>query len=389
MKRAALALPLILTVVLFSAISAALLVGSAKANGIFDITSLPKITINDDGSIIPETDIISRNGNTYTLTADVFGYVIEIARSSIVFDGAGHAINCTNGDTAGLQLNSVSGVIVKNLKIISRYNSVYLYYCSSCLLTNVKTDGRIYLTDGCSSNTITNSTVKKLDIGLGGANNNLITKNDVKGLFVGGSNNRFYQNNFFFEGSISIFGDNFWDDGSSGNYWGDYLTKYPDALERGDKGIGDTVYIIERDWYSIREFPDAKNIDFRPLMYPWGAPEISLLEMPNATDFESCALNFTVNKPAVWMGYSLDGQETVSITGNVTLGKLSNGLHNVTVYAEDTFGNMGTSNTIRFNIVEKPEQAHFSTPLVIATASGFSVVFVGVGLLLYFKKRKH
>ena len=386
MKRAALALAFILTI-LFSAISASLLVGSAKANGI-PLTYLPEITINGDGSITPEIGIIVRNGNTYTLTADVFGYVIVIARSSLVFDGAGHAINSTSGDSVSLQLYSVSGVIVKNLKIFSRYNSIYLYYCSSCLLTNVNTDGRIYLTDGCSSNTITNSTVKKLAIGLGGANNNLITKNNVEGLFVGGSNNKFYQNNFFLEAPIGILGDNFWDDGSSGNYWGDYLMKYPDALERGDKGIGDTVYIIDRDWYSIREFPDAKNIDFRPLMYPWGAPEISLLEMPNATGFESCILNFTVSKRAVWMGYSLDGQETVSITGNVTLGKLSSGLHNVTVYAEDTFGNMGTSNTIRFDIVEKPEQAPFPAPSVIATASGISVAFVGVGLLLYFKKRR-
>jgi hypothetical protein len=85
------------------------------------------------------------------------------------------------------------------------------------------------------------------------------------------------------------------------------------------------------------------------------------------------------------MGYSLDGQETVTITGNTTLTALSNGLHNVTVYAKGTLGNMGASGTISFT-VEVPEL--FPTTLV-TTASAASLAIVGLGLLFHFKKHKH
>jgi hypothetical protein len=83
------------------------------------------------------------------------------------------------------------------------------------------------------------------------------------------------------------------------------------------------------------------------------------------------------------MGYSLDGQNNVTVTGNVTLSGLSVGLHNVTVYANDTLGNMGASATVAFN-VEVP----FPTALV-AAASGATAIVVGAGLLFYFKKRRH
>jgi len=86
------------------------------------------------------------------------------------------------------------------------------------------------------------------------------------------------------------------------------------------------------------------------------------------------------------IAYSLDGQENVTVAGNTTLTGLSPGEYNVTVYAQDTVGNVGASETIYFNIAEKPEPESFPTTLVIALVA--TVVFVGVGILLYFKKRK-
>jgi len=59
-------------------------------------------------------------------------------------------------------------------------------------------------------------------------------------------------------------------------------------------------------------------------------------------------LTFTVNETTPWIGYSLDRQENVTITGNTTLTDLSYGMHSVTVYANDTAGNMGSSETIYF-----------------------------------------
>lgn len=57
-------------------------------------------------------------------------------------------------------------------------------------------------------------------------------------------------------------------------------------------------------------------------------------------------LTFTVNETTPWIGYSLDRQENVTITGNTTLTDLSYGIHSVTIYANDTAGNMGSSETI-------------------------------------------
>jgi hypothetical protein len=59
-------------------------------------------------------------------------------------------------------------------------------------------------------------------------------------------------------------------------------------------------------------------------------------------------------------------------------------VHNVAVYAKDEFGNMGNSETIYFT-VEVPEP--FPT-IPVAVASIAAVIVVGVGLLVYFKKRK-
>jgi hypothetical protein len=115
------------------------------------------------------------------------------------------------------------------------------------------------------------------------------------------------------------------------------------------------------------------------------APNVTVLSSEsNVYKTSSVPLNFTVNEPYSLVSYCLDGQDNVTINGNTTLTELPNGDHNVTVYAADQFGNTGASQIIYFS-VEVPEP--FPTALV-ATASGASVAVVGIGLLVYFKKRK-
>jgi hypothetical protein len=53
----------------------------------------------------------------------------------------------------------------------------------------------------------------------------------------------------------------------------------------------------------------------------------------------------------------------------------------LTVYAKDEAGNVGASETILFTV-----NVPFPTTLVIASVS--TVAVVGIGLLVYFKKRK-
>jgi N-acetylneuraminic acid mutarotase len=116
------------------------------------------------------------------------------------------------------------------------------------------------------------------------------------------------------------------------------------------------------------------------------APELTVASPENKTYHTvDVALNFTVNEPVSLMRYELDGETAVEISGNTTLVGLAVGAHNLTVSAFDAAGNMGASETVFFAIAE-PEP--FPTVLV-ATASGASVAIIAVGLLLYFRKRRH
>jgi hypothetical protein len=138
----------------------------------------------------------------------------------------------------------------------------------------------------------------------------------------------------------------------------------------------------------------AYNEQYTPIGYGTPdrtAPEIAVLSPENKTYASgNVSLIFTVNKPVVWMGYRLDGQETVTISGNTTLAELTSGLHNVTVYAKDAFENSGASETITFTItkpepsITKPEP--FPTTWLAATI--VSVAVVSVGILVYFRKRR-
>jgi hypothetical protein len=114
------------------------------------------------------------------------------------------------------------------------------------------------------------------------------------------------------------------------------------------------------------------------------SPNISVLPLVNKTyEFSDVPLEFAVNKPVSQITYSLDGKENFSISGNTTLTGLTNGDHYLTVYAEDEYGHTGASETIYFS-VDAPEP--FPTALVIVSV--ITVAIIGLGLLVYFKKRR-
>jgi hypothetical protein len=94
-------------------------------------------------------------------------------------------------------------------------------------------------------------------------------------------------------------------------------------------------------------------------------------------------LNFTVSENFSQATYSLDGKDNVTIAGNTTLTGLSTGSHNITLYARDVAGNTGASETVTFAVVDETEPA----PYVAVALT--SMVVVGVGLTVYYKKRNH
>ncbi len=80
-------------------------------------------------------------------------------------------------------------------------------------------------------------------------------------------------------------------------------------------------------------------------------PTITTTTPQNTTyNNTNLSLNFTVSKLPFWTAYSLDNQANTTIIGNTTLTGLTEGPHSIVVYANDTAGNMGKSDTVFFTI---------------------------------------
>jgi hypothetical protein len=312
----------------FSAIASVMLVEYVVANPVIALT-LPTITINRNGSITPETGYIHRAGNVYTLTADIMEeYSISIRCSNIIFDGAGHLIDVAvpgtfsiNGYPAayldhGINLVEVNNVTVKNIEISSDGYSISLQFSSNCQIIGISTDKSVTLFESNYNNITDSNTGVSIEVG----SNNQVTRNNINHVFVGGSSNIFFKNNFYLT-EYPEFNEAIWDNGFIGNYWSNYTIKYPNASEIGNTGIGDTPYFIERTPWATSRYPNQMNIDHYPLMYPY--------------DIEKDAIAFSTPEPP-----------------------------------------------------STPEPEPFPTTLVI-TASGASVAIIGVGLLVYYKKRNH
>jgi hypothetical protein len=113
-------------------------------------------------------------------------------------------------------------------------------------------------------------------------------------------------------------------------------------------------------------------------------PVITLLEFENVIyEIDNFQLNFTVSEPVSWIGYSVDCQDNVTVSGNSTLLELSYGNHNVTIYAKDLLGNIGASETASFTVA-KPGQNEPWPVEVIATA--IAILCISAAILLLYKK---
>jgi N-acetylneuraminic acid mutarotase len=156
--------------------------------------------------------------------------------------------------------------------------------------------------------------------------------------------------------------------------------------------VNDMLYAIGGHTYNLPGYVEtvAVNEQYTPFGYGTIPPDVAVVSPEYGSyNSSSVSLTFSVSRLALWLSYSLDGQENVTVSGNTTITGLSNGLHNVTVYAKDEFGNTGLSETALFTIsvAPKPQQPEpFLTTLVISIIA--SVAFVSLCLLVYFKKRK-
>ena len=270
-------------------------------------------SFNADGSIMPSTSLITTSGNTYYFTGNFKG-CIDVYASNIMIDGNGYTLQ--GPGNLGFWLNRVNNVTIRNLTISNFNDAIYMTSSNNNSIhgNNLTSnhcgiesyDGSNYniiysnnITSNSYGITLSNSApFNPPDSSLPGSNYNKIYLNNLEsnqniGVFISKSNhNQIYNNtitdstlgiclssssdNEFFinnlvnnsqnvkvGGTISYwtgagiggFGFNVWDNGSAGNYWSDYISRYPNASQIDASGIGDTAYVI-----------DANNSDRYPLM---------------------------------------------------------------------------------------------------------------------------
>jgi hypothetical protein len=246
MNRIALTLMLLFAVAGF--LFCGLFVQSAKSQ------FLGNVQIASDGSVVGTT-AIQRNGDIYTLTANISGG-IQFQKSNIVIDGAGFTVQ---GNEAGRGIDLsigvgedssrsiISNVTVKNLRIVNfgfgiatngggnnTFCSVYIANCSDACINLM----------ACSYNNITFCTVEGNSISMNyQANYNTVTKNDFLNAYV----------IVWLSGYETI----------DMNYWSDY-----NGTDSDGDGIGDTPY----------GHPSA-ILDNHPLMKP-----VTISELPDGAD---------------------------------------------------------------------------------------------------------
>jgi parallel beta-helix repeat protein len=259
------------------------------------------ITINPDGSIDPVTDVLYKVEDTYVVTSNV-NCSIYVKKGDIIVDGANHSIQGPDASQDNIAITLMaSNVTVTNFRISGWATGIYGAYNNNTITNNVFKNNNqgitIYACDYVvSQNSISDSNIAikvvsgalQIDgdnilitlnhifsnfwaFDVVNSNGTSITKNKVTDntavLTLGTQNaditetglHKLYLNNFinntkllnipfggpFASSAPTISPAGIWDNGTVGNYYHDYLSKYPNASQITNSKIGNTEYLIE------------------------------------------------------------------------------------------------------------------------------------------------
>jgi hypothetical protein len=167
------------------------------------------------------------------------------------------------------------------------------------------------------------------------------------------------------------------DDGKEGNYWSSNSKSEP--------------FMIPSIWLADTE-PNVDNFPrTSPYVFDYEPPVVELVSPENMTYVDgNITVFFSASEEIPRATYSLDGNEKVALSNGTIITGMSEGMHNLTVYAEDVFGDEGTSETIAFRVGPDPSTTPplaEAYPLALIASVSVLVVIVIIGLLLYFRKR--
>jgi hypothetical protein len=156
--------------------------------------------------------------------------------------------------------------------------------------------------------------------------------------------------------------------------------------QKAEKGFWRIVLVVTDNWgitYSpIRSASTAYKKEFIIEIQNFDSqrPKISIISPENKTYTVDCvSLTFILNEAVSWMGYNVDDQNTITIVGNTTVAGLSDGKHVITIFANDTTGNLG-SEAVFFTVDtsnQEPLSAWVITAIVATLAVG-SIIFISI-----------
>jgi hypothetical protein len=117
------------------------------------------------------------------------------------------------------------------------------------------------------------------------------------------------------------------------------------------------------------------------------APE----QMPNTTRVVTYSLDGEKPKVVTETGYNpnVSVGSNVIFTGIAVLPELTEGHHNITVHAEYYYNPYDIHRESESNAYFTIDTKQPFPTTIVATISGASIIAVSLGLLVYFKKRKH
>jgi parallel beta-helix repeat protein len=314
--------------------------------------------------------------NNLELTSNLHGLLLAYTKGTTITQ------NEIKDNSVGVGLIASTGNFIVDNIINENSRGIQLSNSStsnSIATNNISNNNEGIFLFSSSQNTIYGNNIANNDIGIGfkTASNNIL-----RGNFFVDNNNQVY------DVSVSdqtvVLSKNFWDFSYpiGGNYWSDYtgvdVRSGAGQNQTGSDGKGDTAYII-----------NTQNKDNYPLM-PYGSPlSISIVSPQNKTyTTTDVVLDFIVTKTVSSIKYSLDGQANVTITDSITLSDLAEGVHSITLYAQDTDGQTATSGKIYFTLSlggEPTDSEAFPTELLIVIIAVIATVVV---VLIYFLTRK-
>jgi hypothetical protein len=125
-------------------------------------------------------------------------------------------------------------------------------------------------------------------------------------------------------------------------------------------------------------------------------PNITILTPQNQTyTAAQIPLNFSISEQTDSITYELDQYPSQVIYENTTLSNLAVDTHSLTIYANDTIGRLGSSQTVYFTVAQdtktqiSPEKASQTSPTVaLAIISACSIVFIGITIAVIYVKRR-